>query len=274
MFSGFEVSNTVYTGARLFSETPFTNLVRKAYELYSGAGNNRNSWDQTAAYYGIRGAAGLFSEAGGTGSNLVNSGNGANAWQSSPDKDQNYLVKVVSDSTIATAIENLMVQAPRLPNPSGEFVKGINLNGPAVTVDGNQWLSYSQALASGLSVGAGVNTATHGVVPSPAAPADTTTMMRSELWKSGDMNLSQTLANGSYQVYFWVLEDYRNNYHVFDVRLEGKLVTTVRTGNVGEWSRYGPYNVTVTDGVLNMDLIRLQGDTLIQGLAVIRQGQP
>ncbi|NEQ23662.1 MAG: hypothetical protein F6K28_31860, partial [Microcoleus sp. SIO2G3] len=34
----------------------------------------------------------------------------------------------------------------------GKFVKGINFNGQAITVDGYPWTAYSRALAEGLSV--------------------------------------------------------------------------------------------------------------------------
>lgn len=112
VFDGFEVGDTVYTGSQLFTQTPATDPVRKAYEIYVGEGNNRSSWDPSTVFYSIYGSAGLFTLNGDTGSNLV-AADGSNTWVSSPIKNQNYLVKAVPDTTIAQALSDLMVQPPR-----------------------------------------------------------------------------------------------------------------------------------------------------------------
>ncbi len=112
VFDGFEVGVSVYTGSRLFTQTPSDNPVRKAYEIYVGYGNNRNSWDPSNVFYSIYGADQLFTLGGDVGSNHVNP-DGSNAYIASPDKDQNYLVKATADSTIARALSDLMVQPPR-----------------------------------------------------------------------------------------------------------------------------------------------------------------
>jgi len=153
---------------------------------------------------------------------------------------------------------------------SGSFVKGININGGAVTIEGNAWLSYSSAQASGLTVSA-VNAATNTRTPSPAADADTTSMLRSEIWRTGNATLNQTIANGNYAVYLWVMEDYQSGFRSFDVKLEGTTKGTIATGAVGSWAKYGPYNVTVADGALTLDLVRITGDVLLQGLAIYQQ---
>lgn len=113
VFSGFEIGDSIFTGSRLFTETPATNPVRRAYELYVGAGNSRESWDLTAVYYAVRGGDRLFRRAGNTGSNTFDPVTGVNAWVSKPNKPQNYLVTVAPDAKIATALENLMVAPPR-----------------------------------------------------------------------------------------------------------------------------------------------------------------
>jgi hypothetical protein len=59
---------------------------------------------------------------------------------------------VVSDDTVAGTIDALMLQPPRTGNPPPGFVLGVNVNGPAVTVDGAPWRSYGAALGQGLSV--------------------------------------------------------------------------------------------------------------------------
>jgi hypothetical protein len=89
-----------------------TDPVRKAYEIYVGDGNNRNSWDPSTVFYSIYGNDGLFTLNSDPGSNQV-AADGSNTWVSSPVKDQNYLIKTAPDATIAQALSNLMVQPPR-----------------------------------------------------------------------------------------------------------------------------------------------------------------
>ncbi|MEH1098474.1 nucleoside hydrolase [Micromonospora sp. CPCC 205561] len=267
VFSGYEIGDSIYTGGAL-TQTPATNPIRRSYELYQGAGNNRSSWDQTSVYYAVRGTAGLFGHAGGTGSISVDAGNGSNYWNTSVDKDQNYLTMVVPDGTVARAIDALMLQPPRNGNPPPGFVLGVNLNGPAVTVDGASWRSYSAALGQGLSVDPGANLATNTVAPKPDPPVGVGSMLSSELWRTGNIGINQSLPNGGYQVYIWVMEDFQAGFRSFHVNLEGTTATTVSTGTVGSWHRYGPLPVTVSDGTLDLDLIRIFGDTLIQGFAV------
>jgi inosine-uridine nucleoside N-ribohydrolase len=272
VFNGFEIGVSVKTGHTLTGSTTTSNPVRKSYELYVGANTDRESWDNISAYYAVRPNTGLFTEVG-NGSNAVNSSSGANTWVSSPVKNHVYL-KLANGKTfsdVANALEPLMVYTPSsptgTPNPNNGFVRGVNFNGNGVTIEGNTWLSYSAALSQGLSVSA-ANLATNTRTPNPAVDADTRAMLQSELWYPGNMALTQTLSNGAYNVYLWVLEDYQDNYHRFDVRLEGSQKGTVNTGVVGAWTKYGPYSTSITDGTLNIDLIRLSGDTLIQGLAI------
>jgi inosine-uridine nucleoside N-ribohydrolase len=110
VYSGFEVGVSVYTGARL-AQAPATDPVRRAYEIYVGAGNNRNSWDPTAVYYAIRGGDGLFTESTTPGSIEVLP-DGSDRWVASPSRDQHYLIKTASDETIARVLEDLMLRRP------------------------------------------------------------------------------------------------------------------------------------------------------------------
>jgi inosine-uridine nucleoside N-ribohydrolase len=109
-YSGFEVGDSIFTGARLFTETEPDNPVLNAYEDYVGWGNNRNSWDITAAYYAVRGDDGLFalSDPG----NVTIEPDGSNSFTPAADGTRRYLVPAVADQTIADALEDLMVQAP------------------------------------------------------------------------------------------------------------------------------------------------------------------
>lgn len=158
---------------------------------------------------------------------------------------------------------------PTLPPAGTTFVRGINFNGNAVTIEGNAWQSYSTALANGLAVSA-PNLTTTLVTPSPATDSATSAMLNSVVWKSAaSLNMTQTLTNGNYKVYIWVMENHQSNFRSFNLNLEGaQVASAIGNLSVGSWVKYGPYNVTVGDGSLNLDLIRITGEPHIMGLAI------
>lgn len=113
-FSGFEIGTEIMTGAKLKDETPKENPVRRAYELYTG-GQDRNSWDQTAVLFAVRGLNGKlkdFWDLSGAG-RLVVAEDGSNGWSDSTGKTHRYLVKKMSPDKVAQEIESLMVRPPR-----------------------------------------------------------------------------------------------------------------------------------------------------------------
>ena len=95
-------------------------------------------------------------------------------------------------------------------------------------------------------------------------------MLNSGIWSAtGDVNFSQTLANGNYVVYLWAVENYRSNYRSYNVKLEGvQVASAIGRLNNNRWARYGPYNVTVNDGTLNVNLQRVTGDPCVQGVEI------
>jgi purine nucleosidase len=113
VFSGYEIGRRVKTGAKL-RQTPKDNPVRRAYELYNGL-NDRESWDQTAALYAVRGLDGGLTDLWDietTGTCHVEP-DGTTQWRDSPDKDHSYLVEKKPPGEVAAAIEALMVAPPR-----------------------------------------------------------------------------------------------------------------------------------------------------------------
>jgi purine nucleosidase len=88
--------------------------VRRAYELFNGL-NNRQSWDQTAVLYAVRGLDGRLADYWDLKSkgHLQVSEDGSNVWRESPDKVHSYLVKKMPPDKIAGVIEELMLQPPQ-----------------------------------------------------------------------------------------------------------------------------------------------------------------
>ncbi|MFT7640773.1 MAG: hypothetical protein ACI9G1_002517 [Pirellulaceae bacterium] len=112
-FSGFEIGNEIHTGNNLKDKTPTKNPVRRAYQLYTG-GKDRQSWDQTAVLFAIRGLNGKlkdFWELSAAG-RLVLAEDGANTWDSASGKHR-YLIKKKPPSQIAAEIEALMLLPPK-----------------------------------------------------------------------------------------------------------------------------------------------------------------
>lgn len=145
---------------------------------------------------------------------------------------------------------------------------GINLNGAAVTVGGNQWRSYSTALSNGLSV-TSPKLASSSLTPSPPVDADTRAMLNTGIWRGDSLSLAQTLPNGGYSVYLWVLENYRSNHRSFDLAVEGATIDTgLGVLAFQAWERYGPYSVTVGDGSLSIVLVDRLGEPHLMGLEI------
>jgi hypothetical protein len=102
-FSTFDVGATVVTGAG-WDLPPGRNPICDAYRLHSPCG--RMSWDLTAVWAAVMGAAPLFNLSE-PGTMAVNS-TGANVWLSSPGGKHRFLVKNGSDDNIAGCLDGLM----------------------------------------------------------------------------------------------------------------------------------------------------------------------
>lgn len=198
-----------------------------------------------------------------TGTTYTDSGLAANTTYS-------YTVKAkdaAGNESAASAALNVTTNAS---GGAPTFVKGINFNGGAVTIGGNAWLAES---AAGLTLGS-VNRATSSLTPSPAVDAATSGMLNSAIWSPTGVTVAQPLANGTYQVYLWVIENYQSNYRTFNANLEGTQVTSSPIGSLalGTWAKYGPYNVTMTDGTLNLALVKVTGDPHLMGMEIYSTG--
>lgn len=114
VYSPFEVGDVVRTGRRMIDSLG-TGPVKRAYEIALPQGKldypkGRNSWDQTAVYYAIRGEDGLFATEHGTFEVLAG---GTNTWTSCANgRDRMMSLKVKPDEA-ACVIEDLMMTPPK-----------------------------------------------------------------------------------------------------------------------------------------------------------------
>jgi hypothetical protein len=78
------------------------------------------------------------------------------------------------------------------------------------------------------------------------------------------------MPNGSYRVYLYPLQNWANpsGNTPFSIGLEGATVASYTPGTAaGVWTKLGPYNVTISDGTLNLTT---SGDAVLAGLEVWR----
>lgn len=172
------------------------------------------------------------------------------------------------------AVEGSYPAGGSTPTP-GAFVKGINCNGNAETIEGNSWLSHSAAVSAGFNIVNG-NVWAGSTTFSPAVDAATNRMLNTQIFReAATVNLTQTIANGTYNVYIWTVENYQPYYRSFNLNLEGaQKAANIGSMPLNEWRKYGPYTVTVNDGMLNIDLVRVTGDPEISGIAIFNADTP
>jgi hypothetical protein len=164
-------------------------------------------------------------------------------------------VTATATSTPAPAVTATATVVPPAGNVT--FVRAINLNGPAQTVDGSSW--EGEAGAANFSSN-GTAMANQWLRLAPTTDAERTAMLRT--WRQHwafDLRVS-SLPTGSYQVYIYTVQDWDNpNRPTVSINLEGQVVGSHTVGGKGSWSRLGPYTVTVSDGTLNL---RTSGGTI------------
>ncbi|MBI3878789.1 MAG: tandem-95 repeat protein [Verrucomicrobia bacterium] len=160
-----------------------------------------------------------------------------------------------------------------------QFIRGININGGAVTIEGYDWLDYSSATSLGFGFTSAVTLSSpndYGFTlnPLPYDPNLLTMFQRLAYQPNSSQPLSfaQSLNNGSYRVYLWLLEDFGDYSRTLDFKVQGTTVAT-NVFNVpkGTWQKFGPYVAIVTNGQLTADLQRnSSGGPAIFGVTIFK----
>ncbi len=151
-------------------------------------------------------------------------------------------------------------------DPNSAFYRAINLNGPALAIDGNPWEGKDAPNYSYT----GSAFESQGVTLSPATDANRTTMIRSSVWSAAGSNVTVTaVPNGTYEVFLYVWED--NASSTFDISLNGTVVKSgYASGAAGHWERLGPWLTTVADGAVRITCS--PGDANLSGLEIWGSG--
>jgi DNA-directed RNA polymerase specialized sigma24 family protein len=162
-----------------------------------------------------------------------------------------------------------------VPVAAPRFVYGIKLGGGnGVTIDGNKWVTQGAAESSGLVVKNGRATSL-AMEPKPAVDAGMRAMLANGITASGGpLALALHLPNGTYQVYAWYMETTLASARSFDLEMNGEVLTGLGGLAVGSWSRYGPCEVGVRSGVLDIVAKAKKGAPLLMGVAVFATFDP
>lgn len=145
--------------------------------------------------------------------------------------------------------------------PQATFFRGINLNGPAVTIDGNQWEAGDTP-----NLRCAGNAFDNQSVPlKPATDAERTRMIRSSRWgRPVDVDLLN-IPPGEYQLCIYVWED--NSPTTFTILVnDRKVLERYPSGNAGAWKRLGPWRVRPVDGFIR--ITAKDGDANLSGVEI------
>lgn len=148
----------------------------------------------------------------------------------------------------------------------------VDLNGSAQTADG---LPFVTPATAGLTIGGGAVPYSGPQIFSPAVDTNTNNMLASVTFKItstvGDSwTMSKVVTNGSYNLYFYCVENNVAFFRSTTIRVEGTDVATgVCNLAMNAWQKLGPYTVTVSDGTLNIDIVLASNeDPLMSGVVI------
>jgi len=149
------------------------------------------------------------------------------------------------EEDLTTPITRL--EGPPAKNGPWEFWRGINVNGPPITIDENRWegdaapnfVCHDKPLSS------------PQVVLRPPTDADRAKMIHSFRWdREARLQLS-SVPVGVYAVYAYVWEE--TGPETFRIRLNGRMVERdYYSGRAGRWRRLGPWITDVDDGSITI----------------------
>jgi hypothetical protein len=174
------------------------------------------------------------------------------------DQRANYSFTDQTDSTwlkVTVFDANKLVWGlePRPVNPHACFARAVNLNGPALVIDGHAFESAMQAMIA--TTGTGV---AQGGTPFPPVAGSFATMLQTATRLQTGNELNLPVDNGQYLAYVYATsptnDAVASGFAVQGVGPElGSKFRSQTTDGGQAWSRLGPFRVDVTDGKLTLE---------------------
>jgi hypothetical protein len=148
----------------------------------------------------------------------------------------------------ALALAFLAGMAAAFAAEPARFVRAINLNGPALTIDGRAWEAGTTAADFKAT---GKPFANQRVALKPPTDAARAEMIRGSVWGAKVELEVRGLAPGPHQVVLYVWED--NHDEQFDLLVNGKVaLAKFHSGAAGSWHRLGPWRAESLDGKITV----------------------
>ncbi len=127
-----------------------------------------------------------------------------------------------------------------------KFFRGLNLNGPALTIDGNPWdgkdASWYECHDKAFE--------NQNVSLTPPTSDSLAQMIRSSRW-GGNRIVIRNLPEGEYSLFLYVWED--NQSETYTISLNGRpVMVNHRSGRAGDWDRLGPWFVKPQKGTIEL----------------------
>ncbi|XZE46463.1 DUF1553 domain-containing protein [Pirellulaceae bacterium SH467] len=126
--------------------------------------------------------------------------------------------------------------------PAPAFFRGVNLNGPPITIDGNPWdgndAPWVECSDRGFE--------SQSIPLKPEIDDARAKMIRSSRWGGNRVTLNQ-LPTGRYTLFLYVWED--NNSETYNISIDGReVVSQYKSGSAGHWEKLGPWFVSPKNG--------------------------
>ena len=153
---------------------------------------------------------------------------------------------------------------PPAKNGPWEFWRGVNVNGPSTTIDGNPW----EGDDAGCFVCKNKALDIPHVTLRPPTDAARAKMIHSFRWgRTAKLQLLR-VPDGAFAVYVYVWEE--TSPETFRIRLNGRMVQRdYYSGQAGRWNRLGPWITEVDDGAITITSER--GAANFSGIEVWRR---
>lgn len=127
------------------------------------------------------------------------------------------------------------------------FIRGLNLNGPSIEIDGNRWLGNESSTFECNGNAFENNT----VVLKPKTDSRREQMIRSSRWGTSLDIVLKELQETEYRVFAYVWED--NASETYQIKVNDKVVVPSHTsGNAGTWKRLGPWPAKTINGTITI----------------------
>lgn len=153
-------------------------------------------------------------------------------------------------NSLDTDPNDLMVQKNDEP-ASESLYRAINLNGDPVTIGG---IDFDGGSASDFSHNTDGGVYSGRATPVPAVEANKEAMLKSFMWGKNSSATFSSVPEGDYSIYVYVFEDNDDLPIDASITINGNVVESgFTTSSAGEWTKLGPYNMSITDGNINFE---------------------